>query len=129
MQAGHFSVLASGYMGKGIGTTLLFGNGRTDDRTEAALRHSSGYLAQLTWTRPESPLTLGLSWGESYLRSRGFERFFRTRNESVTAGIYYRPTPSLRVVGEATFARSNDADAETRANRSMGLAGGLMLFF
>ena len=129
VQAGHFSVLASGYMGKGIGTTLLFGNGRTDDRAEAALRHSSGYLAQLTWTRPESPLTLGLSWGESYLRSRGFERFFRTRNESVTAGIYYRPTPSLRVVGEATFARSNDADAETRANRSMGLAGGLMLFF
>ena len=129
VQAGHFTVLASGYLGKGIGTTLLFGNGRTDDRDEAALRHSSGYLAQVTWTRPESRLTVGLSWGESFLRSRGFERFFRTRNESVTGGIYYRPTPSLRVVGEATIARSNDADAGTRANRTVGLASGLMLFF
>ncbi|HEU4830072.1 MAG TPA: porin [Gemmatimonadales bacterium] len=129
VQAGPFSVLASGYLGKGIGATHLFRDGRTDEPDAAALRHSSGYMGQVTWARPDSPLTLGLSWGQSYLRSRGLERFFRTRNESMTAGIYYRPTPSLRVVGEATLARSNDADAETRPNRSIGVASGLMLFF
>ena len=129
VQVGPFSILASGYLGKGIGTTLLFDEGRTDEQDAAGLRHSSGYLAQVTWARPNAPLTLGLSWGESYLRSRGFERFFRTRNESVTAGVYYRPTPSLRVVGEATFARSHDAVAAARPNRSVGVASGLMLFF
>lgn len=129
VQAGEFSALASGYLGNGIGTTLLFDGARTDEADAARLRHSSGYLAQVTWTRPNGPLTLGLSWGESYLRSRGLERFFRTRNESVTAGAYYRPTPSLRVVGEATVARSNDADAATHPNRSVGVATGLMLFF
>lgn len=129
VQAGHFSILASGYLGKGIGATQLFSGGRTDEPDEAGLRHSTGYLGQITWARPNSPMTLGLSWGESYLRSRGFERFFRTRNESVTAGVYYRPTPSLRVVGEATLAQSDDADAGTRRNRSIGVASGLMLFF
>jgi hypothetical protein len=129
IQAGQFTVLGSGYLGSGIGATLLFEGGRADESDAARLRHSSGYLAQVTWARPDGPLTLGLSWGESYLRSRGSERFFRTRNESVTGGVYYRPTPSLRVVGEATFARSNDADALTRPNRSVGIASGLMLFF
>jgi len=129
VQAGQFTMLASGYLGSGIGTTLLFEGGRTDEPGAARLRHSSGYMAQVTWARPDGPLTLGVSWGESYLRSRGSESFFRTRNESVTGGVYYRPTPSLRVVGEATFARSNDADALTRPNRSVAFASGLMLFF
>lgn len=124
-----FTALASGYLGEGIGATRMFEDGRTDEADAAGLRHSSGYMAQITWTRPDGPLTLGLSWGESYLRSRGAEAFFRTRNESVTAGAYYRPTPSLRVVGEVTLARSNDADAGTRPNRSAGAAAGLMLFF
>ena len=129
VRAGPFTMLASGYLGNGIGATLLFDEGRADDPDEARLRQSSGYLAQVTWSRPDGPMTLGMSWGESFLRSRGSERFFRTRNESVTAGIYYRPTPSLRVIGEATVARSNDADAATSANRSLGVASGLMLFF
>lgn len=129
VQAGEFTLLASGYIGKGIGATRLFEEGRTDEPDEARLRQSSGYLGQVTWARRDGPLTLGVSWGASSLRSRGFERFFRTRNESVTAGAYYRPTPSLRVVGEATVARSNDADATTSANRSIGVASGLMLFF
>jgi hypothetical protein len=129
VQADNFTFLASGYLGKGIGATTLFDEGRTADGSEARLRQSSGYLGQVTWSRRDGPLTLGLSWGESILRSRGAERFFRTRNESMTAGVYYRPTPSLRVVGEATMARSRDADATTSANRSVGVASGLMLFF
>ncbi|HEX6643716.1 MAG TPA: porin [Gemmatimonadales bacterium] len=128
-QLGDFAVLGSGYAGAGIGATLLFADGRADVPGEARLRRSSGYLAQATWAPPEGTLTLGMSWGRSMLRSRGGEAFFRTRNESITAGAYYRPTPSLRVVGEWTVARSDDADPATRRNRSVAVAGGLMLFF
>jgi len=127
--AGSFTMAASAYVGSGLGTTLLFRDGRSADAAAAQLRHSSGYLAQFTWNRPDSPLTLGLGWGESTLRSRGNEPFFRTRNASITGGAYFRPTPSLRVVGEATLARSRDADPATRANASIGMATGLMLFF
>jgi predicted porin len=128
-QVGHVAVSGSGYVGAGLGTTLLFRDGRSDVPDAARLRQSSGYLAQLVWAPPEGALSLGMSWGASMLRSRGAEPFFRTRNESVTAGAYYRPTPSLRLVGEWTVARSDDADPATRRNRSVAVAGGLMLFF
>ncbi|HEU5048681.1 MAG TPA: porin [Gemmatimonadales bacterium] len=129
VRLGEFTVVATGFVGEGIGTTLLFRDGRNADPAETILRHSSGYVTQITWARPDGPLTFGLSWGDSWLRARGNEAYFRTRNGSVTAGAYLKPTPSLRVVGEATLAGSNDTDPGTPRNSSFGVATGLMLFF
>ena len=109
-----------------------FGSFSAGAAAGARLRHDHGSVYMSEDFQNEIRF-LGMESSPAYVRQPEgngcIERFFRTRNESVTGGIYYRPTPSLRVVGEATIARSNDADAGTRANRTVGLASGLMLFF
>lgn len=129
LKVGAVSAAASGYSGRGIGTTRVFGDARTSDPTLADLRPSWGYLGQVTWTATGRPLTLGASYGESILKSARSEVPFRTVNRSVTGGAYVQVTPSLKAVGEVTQAWSTDADPGTRANSSIAAAAGLMLFF
>ena len=129
VRVGSFSLLASAYNGRGIGTTDLFQNGRTAEPGATALRNSWGYLGQVTWNRLGSPLTLGVSFGESRLESAPGEAEFETWNRSVSAGVTMQMTPSLRAVGEITQAWSLDRDPNTRRNASSAGAAGLMLFF
>lgn len=123
------SLSAQGYWGKGIGATLMFQDGRTSDTSSTNLRTSFGYMGQVTWRRNESPLTLGASYGASYLENAFGESPFRTINRAATAGAYLQATPSLKVVGEATYAWSSDALPDTSPNRALAVATGLMLFF
>ena|SRR5687767_1586986 len=129
IRAGGFGLTSGGYSGLGIGTTRLFADARGSDPLLADLRRSHGWLAQLTWTRPGQPLTLGASYGASRLESGDSEPRFELTNQSATAGAYVQLTPSLKLVGEATRAWSSDDVDGTRANQSLAGALGLMLFF
>ena len=129
IRAGSLAVLASGYAGRGIGTSRLFRDGRTALAGSVGLRTSLGYLGQVTWSRAGQPLTVGVSFGESRLESADGEPLFETRNRSASVGIVAQMTPSLRAVGEVTQAWSADTEPATRANGSTAGSAGLMLFF
>jgi hypothetical protein len=126
-----FSLTASGYYGKGLGTTLLFnlgaagsGNGTSD------LRKSYGGIGQVTFTPANSKLTVAGSWGISMLKSADDDlAAFKTKNWLASGGIYYQATKSLRAVGEFNYAVTGDDDAATDDNKSIAPAVGLMLFF
>lgn len=124
-----FTVNASTFAGRGIGTRRVFGDGRSADTTGADLRASRGYLAQVTWKRSERPLMLGASFGQSVLDDAPMETSFRTVNSAATVGAYLQATRSLRVVGEVTRATSSDGLAGTVTNRSIAVALGMLMFF
>ncbi len=140
----QFSLTGSGYYGKGLGTTLMFGDdaalgggtggagtGGSDD-----LRKSYGYIGQITFTPANSKVTVAGSFGESNLQQADTETFsFRTVNGLISGGIYYQATKSLKVVGEFNYAYSDDRDhdpllgPEPEKNSSFAPAFGFMLFF
>lgn len=129
LRTGPFSITASAFIGRGAGATTLFRDGRTANSGSTELRQSAGYLGQVAWTQSGSPLTLGASYGGSVLRSAESEPDFRTWNRSMTGGVYFQATPSLRAVGEVTHAWSDDLEGSVRRNMSTAVAAGLMLFF
>jgi hypothetical protein len=126
-----FSLTASGYYGKGLGTTLLFNLGTGDQGTGGGdLRTSYGGLGQVTFTPANSKVTVAGSWGISILENADDELFdFKTKNWLASGGIYYQATKSLKAVGEFNYAvTSDDVDTNTD-NKSFAPAVGLMLFF
>lgn len=125
-----FSVVGSGYYGRGIGTILMFLGGRSDVPGSAELRPSFGFIGQGTVTPPGSKVTFGGSYGQSTLQLADDEGDGDIiTNASITGGIYYQATNSLKVVGEGTYAWSDDDDDLTENNKSFAISGGLMLFF
>lgn len=124
----RFSVVVSGYGGRGIGTTTMFRGGRSATGS-TALRPSHGYLGQVTFTPGGRRLTLAGSYGRSTISNASAEPEFHLTNSSVSGGGYFQATHSLKLVAELTWAQSNDDDPATHANRSITGAGGLMLFF
>ncbi|MBA3444648.1 MAG: hypothetical protein H0T58_07350 [Gemmatimonadales bacterium] len=123
-----FSLTASGYYGKGLGTTLLFLNGATDDGG-GELRNSYGGIGQVTFTPANSKLTVAGSWGISILENSDSEAAFKTKNWLASGGIYYQATKSLKAVAEFNYAVTGDDDGGTDDNKSVAPAVGLMLFF
>lgn len=125
-----FSLTASGYYGKGLGTTLLFAGGTglagtgTDD-----LRKSYGGIGQVTFTPANSKLTVAGSWGISVLQNATSELAFKTKNWLASGGIYYQATKSLKAVGEFNYAVTSDDLGTNEDNKSIAPAVGLMLFF
>jgi hypothetical protein len=124
-----FSLTASGYYGKGLGTTLLFlnstagvGSGGDD------LRKSLGGIGQVTFTPANSKVTVAGSWGISMLENADVEADFKTKNWLASGGIYYQATKSLKAVGEFNYAVTSDDTAAPEA-KSFAPAVGLMLFF
>jgi hypothetical protein len=126
-KTGTFSVHGSGYYGRGIGTTLMFGpNG--DDGT-GDLTKSYGYYGQLTFTPAGSKATLAGSFGQSILKgSTGSQKAI---NSLISGGIYYQATKSLKVVGEGDYAWSEfkNVTPSFSKNKSFTGAFGLMLFY
>jgi hypothetical protein len=126
-----FSLTASGYYGKGLGTTLLFnlgtgglGSGGGD------LRKSYGGIGQVTFTPANSKVTVAGSWGISILENADDEIFdFKTKNWLASGGIYYQATKSLKAVGEFNYAVTSDDVDTNEDNKSFAPAVGLMLFF
>jgi hypothetical protein len=125
-----FSLTASGYYGKGIGTTLLyasstagFGTGGDD------LRKSYGGIGQVTFTPANSKVTVAGSWGISILENADAELDFKTKNWLASGGIYYQATKSLKAVAEFNYAVTSDDLDTNDDNKSVAPAVGLMLFF
>ena len=133
-KTGTFSLHASGYAGKGLGTTLMFngvGSGSGFDNavgTDGELRTSYGGYGQITVTPSNSKVTLAASYGLSFLKSTDNEPAFKTENSLVSGGIYYQATKSLKVVGEGNYMWSKDHEGDGK-NKSFTGAFGLMLFY
>jgi hypothetical protein len=123
-----FSLTASGYYGKGLGTTLMFLNGAST-AGGGELRNSYGGIGQVTFTPANSKVTVGGSWGISILENGDTEAEFKTKNWLASGGIYYQATKSLKAVAEFNYAVTGDDDDITDDNKSVAPAVGLMLFF
>jgi len=142
----QFSILGSGFWGKGIGTTLLYLGGACTDGTcgnngSTDLRDSFGYIIQATFTSGKT--TFAGSYGANILKSSDTENNairigtplqgkFETENALISAGVYHQATKSLKVVFEFDYATTKDKDApapQPDKNSSWAIAGGLMLFF
>ncbi|MEO8090201.1 MAG: porin [Gemmatimonadales bacterium] len=125
-----FSLTASGYYGKGLGTTLLYtlGNG-VGGTLGDDLRKSMGGIGQVTFTPANSKMTIAGSWGISILKESPTEAAFKTKNWLASGGIYYQATKSLKAVGEFNYAVTGDDSALSDDNKSIAPAVGLMLFF
>ncbi len=126
-----FSLTASGYYGKGLGTTLLFLGGAAGAGTGGDdLRKSYGGIGQVTVTPANSKVTLAGSWGISILDAANDDPAdFKTKNWLASGGIYYQATKSLKVVGEFNYAVTEDNVDGTDKNKEIAPAFGLMLFF
>jgi hypothetical protein len=127
-----FSLTASGYYGKGLGTTLLYtiGNGTAGLGTGGGdLRTSYGGLGQVTFTPANSKMTVAGSWGISMLQNADDELDFKTKNWLASGGIYYQATKSLKAVAEFNYAVTSDDLDTNEDNKSIAPAVGLMLFF
>jgi hypothetical protein len=126
-----FSLTASGYYGKGLGTTLMFLNGTAGLGTGSTdLRKSMGGIGQVTFTPASSKLTVAGSWGISILKEAADDpAAFKTKNWLASGGIYYQATKSLKAVGEFNYAVTGDDVAGNDDNKSIAPAVGLMLFF
>jgi len=127
-----FSLTASGYYGKGLGTTLLYtlGNGTAGTGTGGDdLRTSLGGIGQVTFTPANSKVTIAGSWGISILENADAEADFKTKNWLASGGLYYQATKSLKAVAEVNYAVTGDDSDTTDDNKSVAPAVGLMLFF
>jgi hypothetical protein len=128
---GGVTLVGSGYYGQGIGTTLMFLNGRsTASATTTENRTSYGYIGQLAFNPTGSKLTVAGSYGASILESADDELIdAKTTNSLISGGIYFQATKSLKVVGEGNYAWTSDNFDLTEKNSTFAGAFGLMLFF
>jgi hypothetical protein len=125
-----FSLTASGYYGKGIGTTLLFASSTAGSGLGGSdLRTSMGGLGQVTFTPANSKVTVAGSWGISILESADDDLDFKTKNWLASGGIYYQATKSLKAVAEFNYAVTSDDLDTNEDTKSIAPAVGLMLFF
>ena len=125
-----FSLTASGYYGKGIGTTLMFLGGTAGAGTGGDdLRKSYGGIGQVTFTPAASKVTVAGSWGISMLQNADAELDFKTKNWLASGGIYYQATKSLKAVAEFNYAVTSDDLDTNEDNKSIAPAVGFMLFF
>lgn len=126
-KTGTFSIHGSGYYGRGVGTTLMFGP-LGDDGT-GNLTKSYGYYGQITFTPTGSKATIAGSYGSSNLK--GSTGDARVDNSLISGGIYYQATKSLKVVGEGDYAWSQVHNAPVSLNKNKSFTGafGLMLFY
>ncbi len=134
-----FSVVGSGYWGKGIGTTLAYngvnsGKGSAIDGLgvgdDGELRTSYGFIGQVTVTPANSKVTLAGSYGSSYLKATKGEPTFKTENTLISGGIYYQATKSLKVVGEGNYAwTKNHVSPAPAKNKTFAPTVGFMVFF
>src|SRR5881628_54776 len=126
------SVVVTGYIGKGIGTVLMFGDatgvggGVAGSGVDA--RPSDGGYAQVMY-KVGPKTNVGASWGFSRLKNdqTGDGNTAVIANwASYTVGIYHQWTRSLKLVFEGT---REDQGAGGGAPAQVDVSGGFMLFF
>jgi hypothetical protein len=127
------SIVVSGYIGKGLGTTLLFSGGEKAGTAAISTetRSSDGGYVQLTY-KVGPKTTVGGSWGFSRLKNNDTaapngdgNSAVRANVYSYTAGIYHQWTKSLKLVFEGT----EEGSTGVGRPKQIDLAGGFMLFY
>lgn len=124
------SIVVNAYIGKGLGTVLMFSNiaggGVAANGTD--LRKSDGGYAQLTY-RVDPKWTLGASWGFSRLvnnQTGDGNTAVRTQWNLATVGIYHQWTKSLKWVLEGSREQEGIG---TGSPAQVDVSSGFMLFF
>jgi len=134
------SLVVNGYIGKGLGTTLMFsglgGGGVSTGGTE--LRSSDGGFVQLMY-KVGPKTNLGASWGFSRLKNNSAtvaaggdgNEAVRSNLYSYTAGVYHQWTKSLKLVLEGTEEGTTGVTgiAGSAGVKMINVSGGFMLFY
>jgi hypothetical protein len=115
------SLVVTGYLGKGVGTTLLFSGGEVLGGTTTS-KSDGGYAQLMYKVGPKT--NVGASWGFSRLKND--PGAVLSNWTSTTLGVYHQWTKSLKLVFEGT--REQVGNGST-APSQVDLSGGLMLFF
>jgi len=115
------SVVVTGYLGKGVGTTLLFSGGEVLGGTTTS-KSDGGYAQLMYKVGPKT--NVGASWGFSRLKND--TGGVLSNWTSTTLGVYHQWTKSLKLVFEGT--REQVGNGST-APSQVDVSGGLMLFF
>ena len=120
------SVVVSGYIGKGLGTTLLFSGGEVAANGTDLRKSDGGYAQVMYKVGPKT--NVGFSWGFSRLvnNETGDGNTAVISNlYSYTAGIYHQWTKSLKFVLEGTEEGTNTGGSVKQTD----IAAGFMLFY
>jgi hypothetical protein len=128
------SLVGSGFVGKGIGTVLMFDSGNEVDGA-GELRTSYGFIGQAEFQPMGTQWKFGASYGENDLKqtSNDDSEFgvdgaaFVKKNSAIVGSITYLWTKSLRWVAEYTYTKAESQDG-VKAKANQG-AIGMMLFF
>src|SRR3989454_9684546 len=134
------SIVVSGYIGKGLGTGLLFSGfekaGTSATSTET--RSSDGGFSQIMY-KPQPQTSVGLGLGFSRLKDNNTaaptgdgNSAVRSNVYSYTAGIYHQWTKSLKLVFEGTEEGSTAGASPAfplGRPKQIDISGGFMLFF
>src|SRR5205809_338769 len=127
------TVVVSGYIGKGLGTGLMFsGNEVAGAGTGSELRTSDGGYAQVMSHANKGKTSVVPSWAFSRLKFNhtaapagdGTNRSL-SNVYSYTGGIYHQWTKSLKLVFEGT----QEASTKGAKPKQVDVSGGFMLFF
>jgi len=129
------SIVVSGYLASGLGTTFMFDGGTTAVDAADQARTSWGYITQVSYDIPKTKLSVGGAWGESRMVETDADKAhvglpgdpLVKNNSAATASVTYNITKSLRYVLEGTYAASKAFSGAK--NKSLQGAMGLMLFF
>jgi hypothetical protein len=127
------SIVVSGYIGKGLGTTLLFSGGEVSPGAGSTnLRSSDGGYVQLGYTLNKKT-TLGASWGFSRLKNNQTgdgNTAVRSNLYDYTLGIYHQWTKSLKLVFEGSQEGTTGViGGLAPGTKQTDVSGGFMLFF
>jgi hypothetical protein len=115
------SLVVTGYLGKGVGTTLLFSGSEVLGGTTTS-KSDGGYAQAMYKVSPKT--NVGVSWGFSRLKNDAGGVL--SNWTSTTLGVYHQWTKSLKLVFEGT--REQVGNGST-APSQVDVSGGLMLFF
>jgi predicted porin len=125
-------VLAYGYYGSGVGTTVIgldaaAGVEETGDSIKA--RPTYGFLGQVTYQIPGTKLRPGVSYGMSFVKLADGETnpTFLKSNAMLTVSLFYALTDNLTLVAEYDNLRSNDQERGVARSNSGAL--GAIIFF
>jgi hypothetical protein len=128
------SLVGSGYYGRGLGSTLMFGTLATDANAAGPQTRSSyGYIGQATVKLGQKFSVVG-SYGESFIDGTNFDKTVDPTygallkyNSAAVGAIQYQWTKSLRWVVEYTYQEA--ANVSGGKDISNNLSVGTMLFF
>jgi hypothetical protein len=138
----NLTLVVNGYVGKGLGTTLMFSGGEvagTGTSASPELRSSDGGYAQLLY-KVDPKTNVGFSWGFSRLKNNSTAAPNGDGNSAVrsnlyayTLGFYHQWTKSLKLVLEGTEEGTTGinigATPLPAGAKQTDVAAGLMLFF